>query len=159
MQELRRGHTARAQDDLGTGVRLHHFAAVPHLHAGAAHGALGAGRRYQQAGHLRTGPEFKIGSPIAGRSQKRLGGIPAPALLLVDLEIAYAVVIPGVEIGAGRNARLHCGLGKGLQHIPAQPLFVHPPFATGLALLEELVVRAMRLSQRIRDGCPGSVYG
>jgi hypothetical protein len=83
----------------------------------------------QQLGGLRAGPHLEVVAPVAGGAQKGLGCVPAPALLLVDLEIAHAFVVAAVEVVGGWNAGLLRRVGKGVQHVPAQALFFHTPFA------------------------------
>src|SRR3990167_10258667 len=78
---------------------------------------------------MRAGPHLEIGAPIAGGAQKGLGCVPAPAFLLVDLEIAHAFVAAAVEVVGGWNACLLRGMGESVEHVPAQALLFHAPFA------------------------------
>ena len=129
LQNLRRANRACGQHHRLGRMRGHHVLAVPHLDTGAALLAVGQGL-HQQFGHLRRGPHLEIGSSITSGAQKRFGGIPAPAVFLVHLEIAHALVGAAVEVVVGGDTRLNRRLGKGIEHVPAQALFVHPPFAT-----------------------------
>ena len=79
---------------------------------------------------LRAGPHFKVGASKAGGAQKRLGGVPAPAVFLVDFKVAHTFVVAAVEVIGRRNPRLLRRLGKGVQNVPAKPLFVDAPFPT-----------------------------
>ena len=128
LQQLRRVHGACAQHHLAGGVGGHHLVAVPHLHAGAAAAAIGLGFD-DELRRLCAGPHFKVGPPIAGGAQEGLGRVPAPAAFLVHLEVAHAFVGAAVEVVGGGNAGFLGGLGKGVQHIPAQALLFHAPFA------------------------------
>ena len=56
------------------------------------------------------------GGHSKSRAQEGLGGVPAPAILLVDLEIAHAFVVATVEVITSRYTGLHGGLRKGVQH-------------------------------------------
>ena len=126
-EDLHRADAARAQNDLARGAHLDHLGARPHLHANAALAAVGL-LLDQQLADLSLGPQLEVRPSVTGRAQKGLGGIPAPALFLVDLEIAHALVIAPVEVIGGRDASLLSGLGKGVEHVPAQALPVYPPF-------------------------------
>ena len=55
--------------------------------------------------------------------------VPAPAVFLVDLEVAHALVVAAVEVVGGGDTGLHRRLSEGVQHLPAQALAVHAPFA------------------------------
>src|SRR6185369_8692714 len=76
-------------------------------------------------------PHFEVGTSIADRPQERFGGVPAPAVLLVDLEIADPFVVAAVEVLGVRDARLLRGLAERVQDVPAQPLTLDPPLAAG----------------------------
>jgi len=106
----------------------------------------------QQARDLRPGPQLEIRAAVAGRAQEGLGGVPAPSLALVDLEIRHAVVVAPVEILGGRDAGLLSGLRKGIQHIPAQALFLHPPFAARGALAAPSVGALVRGRAAVEAG-------
>ncbi len=138
LQQLRRIDGTRAQDHVAGGMRGDHLAAVPHLHARAAAGAVRQALQQKPRG-LRAGPHLEIGPAVAGGPQEGLGGVPAPAVLLVDLEIAHALVGAAVEVVGGRNAGLLRGARESVQHVPAQALALHPPFtaaAGGLAAVQ-----------------------
>src|SRR5690606_3669604 len=82
-----------------------------------------------QADHLGLRPKREIGARHAGGPQKGLGGVPAPAALLVDLEVAYAFIAALVEVVGGGNARLLGRLGEGVKDVPVQALLFYPPLA------------------------------
>ena len=116
------------------GAGCDHLMAVPHLHAGAAAATVRL-RLDQESGRLGGGPHLEVGASVAGGAQKGLGGVPAPAIFLVDLEVTHAFVAAAVEIIGGRNTRLLRGLGKSIQYIPAQALLFHAPFARAASAL------------------------
>ena len=94
-----------------------------------------AGRRRprleQQPRHLRAGPQLEVRAAVAGGPQEGLGGVPAPAALLVDLEVADALVVAAVEVLDVRNAGLLRGLRERVEDVPAQPLLLDAPLAAG----------------------------
>ena len=133
--------------------REHHFArgaggdhllAGPDLHARALLAAVGRGLD-DQARDLGRGPELEVGAAVAGRTQEGLGRVPAPAAFLVHLEVAHAFVVAAVEVVVGGNARLYRGLGKGIEHVPAQALLLDAPFAAGLVVPHQGAVVIGRL--------------
>jgi hypothetical protein len=128
LQDLRRANAARAQDHFTLCGGRGHFTAGPHLRAGAPAAAIGL-RFNDQFGDLGRSPHFKVGPAVAGGPQEGLGRVPAPAVLLVDLEVAHAFVVAAVEVLAVRYAGLLRGLGKCVQDVPAQALAFHAPFA------------------------------
>ena len=162
LQDLRRADAAGAQDHLARRRGRHHLLAVPDLRAGAALVAVGRGFEHQ-LGHLRGGPEFEVRASVAGRAQEGLGGVPAPAGALVDLEIAHTLVVAAVEVVGGRNAGLLRGLRKGVEHIPAQALLLDAPFTAGLVVAQHLapdgVRRLARRFQQFGGRALGAVRG
>jgi len=156
LQQLRCGHCASAQDHgvLGTGVYL--LLPVPHVYAAAALLAIGQGLEHQPR-DLRRGPQLKVGTRIAGGSQKCFGGVPTPTAFLVHLEITHALIRAAVEVIAGGNAGLHRGLGKRVQDVPTQALFFNTPFATSVMVAQGLVVNALALHQQLAFGALGAV--
>ena len=66
---------------------------------------------------------------------------PAAAAALVDLEIADAFIVAAVEIVGRRNAVLGGGLAEQVEHLPAEPQLLDPPFA---ALAVHVVGRRRR---------------
>src|SRR5690606_22327777 len=82
-----------------------------------------------QARNLRRGPEREVAPAVTGGPKKRLGRVPAPAVLLVHLEVAHALVAAAIEVAGGRYAGLLRRLGEGIEHVPAQALLLDAPFA------------------------------
>ena len=80
---------------------------------------------------LRAGQHCQIGARRSAGRRKRLGGVPAHAALLVDLEIAAALVVAAVEIVDLGNADLGGRIAKGVEDLPGEPLLLDPPFAAG----------------------------
>ena len=105
LQDLHRADRAGAEDHLALRHRLHALAVLHRLDAAAARRAVAVALE-QQPRHLRAGPQREVGAARARRSQEGLGRVPAPAALLVDLEVAHAFVVAAVEVVAGRQAGL-----------------------------------------------------
>jgi hypothetical protein len=123
------------QDHLLRGRGGDQLLAVPDLHAGAALAAVGLGFD-DQFRDLGRRPELEIGPAVAGGPQEGLGGVPAPAGFLVDLEVAHTFVVAAVEVVGGGDAGLLRGLREGVQHIPAQALLLDAPFTTRLVVAQ-----------------------
>ena len=156
MQQLRRAYGTGAQDHRLTRHSLYPFFAVPHFSAGASDAAVGL-RVELQLGHLCRGPHFKIGSRITGGSQKRFGRVPTPTTFLVDFKVTHTFVGAAVEVVGGGNTGLHGGLRKCVKHVPAQALFLDPPFAARIAVPQGLVVDALALLHHFRGRAFGAV--
>ena len=121
-QKLRRAERAGRQD---------HFAAA----AGAATSAVLAPAHADGtlAGKLdaldqTTGLEPQV-RPIEHRLEEAARGRPAPPEFLVDVEIARALVVAGVEIVDRLDAGLGGGLAKLLEQVPAHARRFDAPFA------------------------------
>ncbi|MDT4840303.1 hypothetical protein FQZ97_741200 [compost metagenome] len=127
LQDLRRADAARAEHHLFRAGHLHRLAPAQQLHAGAAQSAVGLALQREPL-HLRLRPHREVG-PLPRRAQKGFRGVPAPAGLLVHLEIAHAFVVAGVEVGGGGYAGLLRGLGERVEHVPAQALLFNAPLA------------------------------
>ena len=91
MQHLDRSDRAGAQDHLALGARLDDLAALHEAHAGGA--AVLDDQPVDQ--HVRFEPQV---GPLQRRLQKAARRRPAPPALLVDVEIADALIVAGVEI-------------------------------------------------------------
>jgi len=122
LEELRRIDRAGRQDHFVRGPHLMALSPRPIDEAGAAPPIE------HQLLHLRIGAHREVGAG-RHRPQERLGGIPADAAPLVDLEVAHAEVVAAVEIVGARNAALHAGFDERVQQVPAQSLRLHPPLA------------------------------
>ena len=156
MQQLRCAYGTGAQNHSLTRDRLHLFFAVPHFSAGASEAVIRL-CVYVQFGHLRGGPHLEIWPRITSRPQKRFGRVPAPTAFLVHFEIADAFVRTPVEVVGGGNTGLHRGLRERVQHVPAQALFLNPPFAACVAVPQGLVVHALALLHHFRRRAFGTV--
>ncbi len=153
LQDLRRPDGAAAQHHLLRGMRDDHLVAVPHLDAGAALAAIGL-LLHDQLGDVCVDPHLEVGSAVANRPQEGLGRVPAPAVLLVDLEVAHTFVAAAVEIAAVRNAGLLCCEREGIEDVPAQPLFFDAPFAAGAVHLVGTEVVVLVLLERRQHVLP-----
>src|SRR5262245_62490798 len=60
---------------------------------------------------------------------------PAPAALLVDVEITDAFVITGIEVIDSGNSVLVRRLAECIENLPAQPRIFDPPFSAGRVVL------------------------
>ena len=118
-----------------------HLAPVPHLRARASPAAIGKSGD-DEAGYVSAGPHLKVGPAVTGRAQKGFRGVPAPTVLLIDLEVPHAFIAAAIEIAAARNTGLRCGLRERIENVPAQPLLLDSPLAAGRMVSGELRVRA-----------------
>ena len=137
LQDLGRANAAGAQYHLGAGRHRQADALFHHLRAGATELAIGVGLK-RQLSHLRRGPQLEIGAAGAGGAQKGLGGVPAPAALLVDLKVAHTLVAALVEVVGGGNAGLLRRLRERVQHIPAQALLLDAPLTPATMQCSEI---------------------
>src|SRR5690606_1846687 len=83
-----------------------------------------------QALGLGMGQDGEVG-PAPGGPEEGLGGAPADAGLLVDLEIAAAFVVAAVEGIGRRDSGLGAGGAEGVEDLPADARRLDPPFAAG----------------------------
>ena len=127
LQDLHRADRPGAEDDFAARHGFDAAAVLHRLDAAAARCAVGIAFD-QQARHLRTAPQREVGALCADRPQEGLGRVPAPAALLVDLEVTDAFVVAAVEILARRHAGLACRQRPGIEDVPAQALFLDAPF-------------------------------
>src|SRR5262245_1453158 len=75
-----------------------------------------------------TGLKLKV-FPLENRLQETARRRPAPAPLLVDMKIADAFVVAGIEVLNRWNAVLVCRRTKGVENFPVQARIFHTPFA------------------------------
>src|SRR5690606_1571759 len=112
----------RRQDHLAAAARTAGFAILPPAHAAGAaaveHDALGEA----------AGLDAQV-LPVQHRPQEAARRRPAPAQPLVDVEVADAFVVAGVEVAGRRNAVLDRRIAEGIEDLPRQPRRLHPPFA------------------------------
>lgn len=64
-----------------------------------------------------------------GGFQERLGRAYAPPAALIDVEVADAFVVAGVEVIAVGQSPLVGGFAEGIKYFPSQALFLDTPFA------------------------------
>jgi hypothetical protein len=107
-----------------------------------------------------AGDDSQIGA-LECRAQKRFGGIPADAALLVDVEVADAAVVAAIEVVGGGDAGLLRGLREGLEDFPFEALLFDAPWA---ACAMRFVGPAVVILAAFKDGedvvpGPGSVIG
>ncbi len=128
LQDLRRTNRPGAQDHLARRAHFQALAVANDLGADASQLAVVPPLDDQPA-HLGPGPHGQVPSSVQHRAQERLRGVPAPAVLLVDLEVADAVVAAAVEVVAGRQAGLLGGLRECVEDFPAKPLLLYAPLS------------------------------
>ena len=124
LQQLRGADRSGRENDLRGGVDHGVFPVQAHLEAGRP-SAVDADLL-----HLGVDQDAQVGT-ASDRAQKGLGGAPAPAPALVDVEIPASLVVAAVEIVGLRDSGLRGGIAKGVQNLPTQPLLLDPPFAAG----------------------------
>ncbi len=134
--------TAPGADDHFLGGRGRTMASSPvHTsHAGAAQAAIGLALHHQARG-LGAGPHLEVGAAIALGAQKGLGGVPAQAVFLVDLEIAHAFVAAAVEVVRWPECRL-----------AARPARTHPGCPSAGAASRRAIRPCCRCSRSRRPG-------
>ena len=120
LEQLRRIDSSRRQTDFPSRHCLDCAAPVANLHTGD----LRAVEDQPLGFRARENPQVLA---LLHRAEKRLGGVPAHAAALVDLEIPRPKIIAAIEIGYRWDAEFHGGALKGIEDGPAQPLPFHPP--------------------------------
>jgi hypothetical protein len=105
---------------------------------------------------VETGDETpSFGPQIAARNnrlEKAARRRPPPAALLVDVEIARALVVAGVEIADRLDARLGGSGAKRLEQRPSHPRRLDPPFAADAMISarpEEIILMALETGQHV----------
>ena len=135
MQHLRRTDRAGAQDDFALGAGLDDLAALHEAHADGA--AVLDDQLVDQ--HVLFQPQ--VGA-VQHRLEEAARRRPASAALLVDVEIARAFIVAGVEIGNALDAHFLGGIADRVENGPGQPRRLDPPAAADavmLALAEEMI--------------------
>jgi hypothetical protein len=97
------------------------------------------------------GDDAQIG-PIADGFQEGAGGTEAHAVLLVDLEIAGALIVAGIEILACRNTEFGGGFSHRIEDRPAQTLALdaqRPATAMACIVVEIVILRAAKQRQHV----------
>ncbi len=93
----------------------------------------------------------QIGTVQHGFQKPPRGG-PAPSALLVDVEIADAFIVAGVEIGDPPNPHLLGGIADGVQNFPGQPRRLDPPAAAGAMVFagaQEMILQPQEVRQHV----------
>ena len=145
MQHLYRSDRAGAQDHFALGAGLDGFAALHEAHAG------GAAVLDDQAIDQHVLFEPQIGTLQCGL-QKTARGRPAASALLVDVEIADALIVAGVEIRNSSDPHFFRGIADRVQNGPGQPRRFDPPAAAGavmLALAEKMIFQPPERGQHV----------
>src|SRR5271166_5788628 len=90
--------------------------------------------------HVRLQPQVR---PAQCRLEEAAGARPAPAALLVDMKIADALIVAGVEVRDFFDSHLSRCLADGIEHRPGQPRRLDAPAAADpvmLAFAEEMIL-------------------
>src|SRR5207302_5589992 len=144
-QDLRRADRARRQDDLAPAARLARLAVLAPAHARRA---LAVERNaFDQASGLE--PQVR---PMQHRLEKAARRRPAPAALLVHMEVAGALVVAAVEIIDRLDARLRGGGAEIFEQIPAHARLLDAPFAANrvrVARAEEMMLVLLEVGQHV----------
>jgi hypothetical protein len=145
LEELRRTDGAGAEDHLAAGGDLVRDAAAAEADAG------GLEPVEQHALGQRFGLDAEVG-PAEDGPEEGGGGGDADAPALVDVEIAGAFVVSGVEVGDARHAHLGRGGSDGVEDLPGDPRRLDPPLAAGavvVAVAEEMVLERPEQRQHV----------
>ncbi len=127
MQHLRRSDRAGAQDHFAFCAGLDGFAAPGKTHAD------GAPLLDDQAIDQDVLFETQIGALQRGL-QEASRGRPAASALLVDVEIADALIVAGVEIRNFADTHFFRRIADRVQNGPGQPRRFDPPTAAGAVM-------------------------
>ncbi len=149
--DLRRAERAGRHDDLAAATRGARRALLAETYAG---GALAL---EDQALDQATGLQPQV-RPLQHRLEEAARRRPAPAALLVDVEIAGAFIVAGIEIGDRLDAVLRRRLAPGVEDVPAQARKFDAPFAAGRVVLawpEEMVLVLLEIGQHVLPGPAG----
>ena len=71
---------------------------------------------------------------------------PAEATLLIDVEVADAGIVPGIEVRRHRDTHLDGGLRHAVEHIPAHAWPLHAPLTADTVMFRfthEMIVKAL----------------
>lgn len=128
MQDLDRADRAGGEDHLALGARLDGLAVLDEAHADGT--ALLDDQAVDQ--HMLLEPQ--VGPLQCGLEEAARRG-PAPAALLVDVEITRALVVAGVEIRDALDAHLLCGIADCVENGPGQPRRLDAPAAADTVML------------------------
>ena len=145
VQHLRRSDRSRAQNDFALGAGLDHLAALHEAHADGA--AVLDDQPVDQ--HVLFQPQI---AAVQHRLEEAARRRPAPAALLVDVEIAGAFIVAGVEIGNALDAHFLGGVADRVENVPGQPRRLDAPAAAGavmFALAEEMILQPLEQRQHV----------
>ena len=135
----------------------------------AQHQAGGALAVEQQAHDLGMRLDLQVAAAEHG-PQEALGGVPAHAGLLVDVEVAAALVVAVVEVVDLGNAGLGGRVAEGVEDLPADARLLDAPFAAarvhlvegtrleGVRLQRPLVLVLLEVGQHVVPGPAGIAH-
>src|SRR5690606_284614 len=141
----RRADRAGAENNFAAGARLDLLWPLPE------HDADRAAVLDEQAVDQHVGFEPQIWT-VQHRLEEAARRRPAPATFLVDVEVADALVVAGVEVGNLADAHWCGGIGHRVQHLPRQPRWLDAPAAAGavnVARPEEMVLEPLEHRQHV----------
>ena len=145
MQHLGRSDRAGAQDHFALGAGLDGFAALHEAHADGA--AVLDDQTVDQ--HILLEPQ--IGT-LQRRLEKAARRRPAPSALLVDVKIADALVVAGIEVRNLADAHFLRGIADRVENVPGQPRRLDAPAAAGavmFAVAEEMILQPPERRQHV----------
>ena len=102
--------------------------------------------------HMGLEPQVR---PVQCRLEEAACRRPAPAALLVDMEIADAFVVAGVEVGNLPDSHFLRGFADGIEDGPGQPRRLDAPASARtmvLALAEEMILQSPKHRQHVVIG-------
>ena len=144
-QEMRRTDGARGKDDLAAASRAPRRAVLTPFHRD------GAPPLKFEAGDQASRLQPQIGAR-QHRLEKTARRRPSPSALLVDVEVAGALIVAGVEVGDRLDAGLGGGVAKRFEQRPPHPGRLDPPFAAdamAFAGPEKMILVALEIGQHV----------
>ena len=148
MQNLDRSDRTGSEDHFALGARFDHLAVLDKAHAG------GAAALDDQAidMDMRLQPQVRS---LQRRLEEAARRRPAPSALLVDMEIADAFIVAGIEVGNFLDAHFLRGLADRIEDFPGQPWGLDTPAAAGAmmrAVAEEVIFKPPEHRQHVVIG-------
>src|SRR4051812_23034829 len=93
--------------------------------------------------------------PAKGRLEESARRAPAPAPLLVDLEIGGTLVVAGIEVGDLADPHPLCRLADSIEQVPTHPWMLDAPFAATAVELVWRIDMVFVLQEVGHDVIPG----
>src|SRR5688572_16002033 len=106
-----------------------------------------------QSENLGTGHHGQV-RPMHDRPQESVGRAPAPAALLVHLEVGAAEVVAAVEYLDRRDAALGRGLAPGVDDVPAHARILDAHLAAGAVAVDRAMLVVLQGAKDRQDLIP-----